>query len=548
MRSGSLLRGKNRARGKRLRTALLMGLLLQSGLQARLRFIGPNPYYSFLTYPQDSRQFALNSSFSFFYLRARGWMGHLDIPELSPSPTYVNTEESVEENIPSGQTAQAGFKGNWISPEIMTATYVFEFKSVRIIPLVSGKLDSFSLRSSGLAIPYENPGAVIPFSSDLSQRNEEFSLGLLTAASIRRVPVGILLNYRRYREGSPEGTLSFSKDGQDVRLNRFNWGWSTVQGCNHIFGSKTNIDAFWEDSYTSTKGSQFDVVLGADIGENKLGFRFRQLMEYGDEYGFSSAENRYLKDPYRLKAAKTFLRTSELFKITDIQEAKLFLCAVAEADFLRQNYLAGGTDLLDSYKENAYALELLPILHFDLDRGGFFRIATSASFFWKDYGYRDVWGDQEVYSPGWAHIGWETSWERSSYGHTFTFINFTEADLELPLVERWGFLMSLDVWSHQVFAWTKRYYGDNVKNAESYDFAKEAERKNALRESWFGGTFGLMAGKRISLGLFLDLPVYYDKNISTEIAGMGEMFKGRSDAQPAIRKPVSLWALLVWRW
>jgi len=108
--------------------------------------------------------------------------------------------------------------------------------------------------------------------------------------------------------------------------------------------------------------------------------------------------------------------------------------------------------------------------------------------------------------------------------------------------------MSLDVWSHQVFAWTKRYYGDNVKNAGSYDFVKEAERKNTLRESWFGGTFGLMAGKRISLGLFLDLPVYYDKNISTEIAGTGEMFKGRSDTQPAIRKPVSLWALLVWRW
>jgi len=218
MRSGSMLHGKNRARGKRLRTALLMGLLLQSGLEARLRFIGPNPYYSFLTYPQDSRQFTLNSSFSFFYLRARGWMGHLDIPELSPSPTYVNTEESVEESVPFGQTAQAGFKGNWVSPEIMAATCVFEFKSVRIIPLVSGKLDSFSLRSSGLAVPYENPGAVIPFSSDLSQRNREFSLGLLTAASIRGVPVGLLVNYRYFKEGPPRGALNFSMGGQDVRL------------------------------------------------------------------------------------------------------------------------------------------------------------------------------------------------------------------------------------------------------------------------------------------------------------------------------------------
>ncbi len=139
-------------------------------------------------------------------------------------------------------------------------------------------------------------------------------------------------------------------------------------------------------------------------------------------------------------------------------------------------------------------------------------------------------------------------WERSSYGNVFTFINFTEADLELPLVERWNLLLSLDVWSHLVFSRTKRFYGDNVREGDAYRFLKEAERKNTLRETWFGGTFGLMMGKRISYGTFVDLPVYYDKFVGTEIQQATDFFKGKANAQPAIRRPVSLWALVIMRW
>jgi len=540
---------KKRAVSRRtIGAAVLFLLIMLPGLQARLRFIGPNPYYSFLTFPQDARLFTLGSTFSFFYLRNRGWMGHLDVPEISPSPNYVNTQESVGVRLDTGLEAQAGFEGSWVSPELMAAPYVFELRSVRIIPLVSGKLDSFHLRSSGLVVPHDNPAGAFPFDSELSQRNAEGSVGVLASTAIRSIPIGIVLNYRYFREGRPSGFLHFTRDGLETRLNRYNWGWSTLSSCNHIFGTSANIDAFWEDGYTDTEGSQVDVVLGADVKEHKLGFRFRRLTEFGDEYTYSSDANQYLKDPYRRKSAKTFLRASELFRITEIEGAKLYLCAVTEADFVHQNYLKSGTELTSFFRENAYALELLPILHFDLDRGGFFRIGTSASFFYKGYGYREIWGEQEVYSPGWACFGWEQSWERSSYGNTFTFINFTEADLELPLIERWGMLLSLDLWSHQVWSRTKRFYGSNVENNGTYSFAREAARTNTLRESWFGGTFGVMAGKRLSVGLFLDLPVYYDKFVGTDLQMTAESFKGKANAQPAIRKPVSLWALLIWRW
>jgi len=170
-------------------------LLLVRGLEARLRFVGPNPYYSFLTFPQDSRLFTPGSSFSFFYLRHRGWMGHLDVPELSPSPTYVNTKESVAIGLESGQPAQAGFKGSWVEPEVQMAPYVFEFKAIRVIPLVSGKFASFSLNSSGTAVTAEKPATAFPFSSSLSQQNGEASLGLMAG---KRLSVGVFLDLPVY--------------------------------------------------------------------------------------------------------------------------------------------------------------------------------------------------------------------------------------------------------------------------------------------------------------------------------------------------------------
>ncbi len=528
--------------------AVLLCLIAVSGLQARLRFVGPNPYYSFLTFPQDSQLFSLHSSFSFFYFRTRGWMGHLDMPEISPSPTYVNTQESVEGNLAEGMNARAGFEGSWVSPEVMTAPYVFEFKSIRIVPLLSAKMDTFSLCSSGQAVPYEMPASLIPFSSELDQKNREVSLAFLASFHIKRTPVGVIVNYKSLREGRPSGYLQYVKEGQEMRLNRYNWGWSTVQGCNHIFGTKTNIDAFWQDAYTRSEASQLDVVLGADVKDHKIGFRFRQVNEYGDEFRYSASQNNYIQNSYEKKTGKTILRSSNLFKILAFRNADFLCCVVGEGDFLKQRYLTEGTELLDFYRENAYAVEFLPIIHFSLDRGGFFRIGTSASFFWKDYDYRETWGKQEVHAPGWANFGWETSWERSSYGNAFTFINFAEADLEMPLLETWDLLLSLDVWSHQVFSWTRRFYGDNVADGDIYRFVKSAERENFLRESWLGGTFGLMAGKKLTVGLFLDLPVYYDKAVRTELEKEGELFKASTNAQPAVRKPVSLWALIIMRW
>ena len=66
--------------------------------------------------------------------------------------------------------------------------------------------------------------------------------------------------------------------------------------------------------------------------------------------------------------------------------------------------------------------------------------------------------------------------ELSSYGYTFTIVNFSEPVLELPVFQKWNMLLSMDIWSHQVYATTKRYYGKNVKKDKVCNFLQTAER------------------------------------------------------------------------
>ncbi|MFQ6108741.1 MAG: hypothetical protein ACE5L7_04225 [Candidatus Aminicenantales bacterium] len=536
--------------GKGILVFLLMMLTLTVGLNARLRFIGPNPYYSFLTFPQDARLFRTHASVLFLRYRNRGWMGHLDSPATSPAPQYVATEESIQENFYDTKIANVGFKGKWVTPEIMAVPFVLDYKSLRIIPMVSGQMEFFNLSASGEAIAHgEETDSLIPFSSELSQKNKQLSFGLLASLSIKNTPIGMIFNYKHLAENSPSGYLKYNIDGQERRISRFNWGWSTSFHCNKIFGTTTNIDAFWQDRYTHSQSSQWDLVLGTDIKGNKHGLRIRRTTEFGESYSYSDSLDKYIKDDWRAKTSKTMVRSYDVVKLLNIGAAKLYLCGVLEADFTRKRNIKEEVELLDSYRENAYVLELLPFLHFDLDGGGFLRIGSSASFFWKDYKYQDVWGDQKVYSPSWAHFGWERSWERSSYGNEFSFINFSEVDFEIPAYRKWNLVLSVDLWSHQVYRRTRRYYGSNISQEGIYSFHKSAERKSVLKESWFGGTFGLLFGRRLLLGLFLDLPVYYDKLFSTEISGeQGDYFKGLTDAQPMIRTPVGFWAMIIWRW
>ncbi|MBD3414828.1 MAG: hypothetical protein GF421_10415 [Candidatus Aminicenantes bacterium] len=540
---------------KRIKINCYLGLacvlLFFSPVDSHLRFIGPNPYFSYQTFPQDARMFNAGSSIFFLNLTNQGWMGNLDHPEMSPSPNYVATEESVSENYHSSKIAEARFKGTWFAPSVQAIPMVITWNKFKVIPIFSGELDQFQLNSSGEAIGHEEDhNYLIPFESKLSQRNFTGSAGILAVGEIGGSPIGLKFVYQRFEEESPSGYLSYSFNGSETNLNQYNWGWSTVSGCNHIFGISTNIDSFWQNSYTHTRYSLLDFTLGGNIGTHKAAIHIRRHFGKDHYYTYSSSQNDYLKQKWGSQVNKTMLRGYDVFKFLQIGGAQFYMVALVEADFERNPYLWEDIKLEDQFIKNTYAAEVLPFVHFDLSRGGFFRIGTSASLIANNYSYKEIWGSQEVYSHGWATFDWEKPWERSSYGRSYIFTNFSEANLEIVAADKPHLAFRLDFWSHLALHYTDRFYGRNRSDGSGiYSFQQQAHRKNFLRELWMSGTFGFQIGRRISWGLYANLPIYYDPFQTTEITGnSGEYFSGVSNSQPQIRRPLQLQARIIVNW
>jgi hypothetical protein len=532
---------------RKLTFFLIILFLIPFQLHPRLKFIGPNPYFSYTHFPQDSRFFYPNSSIFFLSYRYPGWMGNLDDPFRSPSALYVNTEESVEENF-NGTRAKASFNGSWFNAELVSAPYVYDFKGFRIIPLIGGEFDSFSLDAKGNAIAHSYEGSywLVPFSSKVSQKNYKGNIGFLLSTSIKEFPMGFIFNYSRMEEGSPSGFIQYTQNGREIRMNRYTWGWSASSGCQKIFGTSTNIDAFWQDSYTDTRRDQLDFVFGMDFKDHKIGIRYRNLKIHGDYFSYSRTLDKYLPSDKSEKTQINVIRPYAVFSIKDFGSTKIFGVSVIELDLLKERPVGkGGKEFLNSYNERKLTGEFLPFAHFDLERG-FLRFGTGVSFGYKWYDYTDIWGRQKVYQQSTPNFDWEMSWEQSSYGREISLISFSEMDTELLLERRMDTTLRLEIWRMLTYYRTKRFYGKNIYDGEVYNFFQTAERLNTLKEDWLGGTIGILLGKKISVGIFMDIPVFYKKSVSTEVKGKtSEYFKGFRDFQPAVREPLKFWIMVV---
>ncbi len=525
-----------------IRKILFLLALILLPLGARLIFVGPNPYFSYQTFPQHSLLFK-NKVILFLSLQKRGWMGNLDDPEASPSPTYISTEESVSEDL-YGQIYTASFKGTWKNPRFVLLPYSFQVGGFVLMPLFFGSWDLFSLKAGGTAIGEEEGEKFpIPFSSKLSQTNSSLSLGFIAAGKVGERPVGLLMKYTRFAEGEPQGFLKYTMEGKEKELGIFNWGWSTTHGCNHIFGVSANIDSFWQDFYASTTYSQLDVVLGADFGENKIGFRLRKVFGAQDYFEYSPEANAFIKEKWGNSLGRLTLRNYGVWKLGKISPgARLFLVTFLEASFVRDHDKWLGEVLLDGYRENDYEAEVLPFVHFDLPKNGFLRIGTSLSVTRGSFKYVEVWGGREVYGGGWANYGWEEGWERPSYGSYWRIVVFSEADLEVGLSDSLRGLFHL--WTHHTFYFTKKYYGSTKSEGDVLRFEEKARRKSYLKEFWLSGTLGFLKQGPVSFGVFMDFPIQYDNYQTTEVSGDKGYFKGAADPQPKVRKPVLMWLLI----
>jgi len=517
-------------------------------LFGHLRFLGPDPYFSFQIFPQDVTLFKKGSSIFLLNFVKRGWMGNLDHPAATPSPSYIDSEGMVVETDSKTNRLKSEFKGVWNSFSITVIPYVYKKKELYIMPLLDINPEYFSLKASGTAYSdHDNNEVEIPFSSSLSQNNSDFSAGFLIAKKIKSRTLGLRFLYRNFKESEPKGFINYEYDNNSFSLNRFNWGWSVMSSCNHIFGPSTNIDSFWQDEYVDTDREQFDISMGMSGKRNKAAVHIRRIGGYTKFFEYDEDNNIYEEMKWKVKKNRTTVRAFDVIKIKKIGKGILYFTGLAEFDIENSPVFYKGVELEEKYSDKVYGFEFLPFIHFDLNDEGFIRIGSSVSFFKSHFEHTDVWGSQKVFSSGWTQFDWEEEWEQESYGNNFIFTNFSEMDAEIILNNRTGLKLISHVWSHLTVSSIKKIYGKNESGNEGvYNFIQKAQRKTYKQELWIGGTFGIQRGKKNIIGIFVELPLHYDLYLSTEVSGEEDKyFKGISNVAPAIRKPFVIKALFV---
>ncbi len=494
---------------------IFMLIFLSTNLFSHLRFIGPDPYFSFTTFPQDFLKFKYKTIFITNFTN-KGWMGNLDNPNLSPSPNYVSTSESIEESV-YGNRYKAEFNGKWFYSDFISLPYIFKFGKLKISPVISGRLDVFNLNSSGNAIGEEEGiTEIVPFNAKVSQTNSTITAGFIAAKQYRNFTLSWMLTYKKFNESTPSGYLNYTLNGIEHNLNLFTWGWSTTSSCSHIFGISTNIDAFKQDYYSDTDYNAIDFVTGININNHRAGIRIRNISGKNINYSYNKESNQYTRKKYGNLINKTTIRVYDVFKLKKMRSGDLYVVFLIEGDFTKNNFTKNGLKLESAYNEKAFGGEVLPFLHFPLNRKGFIRIGTSLSVFFGNFEYNDIWGGQKTILPGWYYIGKDVWWQRPSYGNFLKITNFSEIDTEISLSNKTTLL--LHFWTHLTYTHTKKIYGDVEYNEENgYTFIKEAERKNTLKEFWLGGLFGIRIKGKPEIMILLNLPIQYDTSSTTTI-------------------------------
>ncbi len=465
-------------------------------------------------------------------------MGNLDDPELSPSPNYVATHEYVVETI-NGEDKKVEFNGHWLDYEMYLLLRTFSLKGFKISPLLYGKLDIFRLNAKGEAVGEDEYNEiVIPFQAKVSQNNILSGLGIIGAKEFGNSTIAFMLNVKKFSESQPDGYLNYSLSDGEHNLNLFTWGWSTTSSCSHIFNIPTNIDSFPQDEFSDTDYLKIDFVIGINSRNHKGAIRIRRISGEEKFFHYNEVENAYEKEKYGNLLGKTTLRLYDAFILKNCGDKKLYLVALIEGDFTKNNFTKNSIKLESGYEETTIGGELLPFVHFDLKEKGFIRAGTSISIFYGNYKYTDVWGGEKVILPGWYHLGEDVWWERPSKGNFWKITNFSEINAEILLSRNSTLIFHL--WTHLTYTYFLKIFGDTLYSEENgYFFVEEARRNNKLNEFWMGGLIGIRVNKNPELMFVLNLPIQYDNSFYTNIKTTNNVkFVSFSDALPKIRKPI----------
>lgn len=480
---------------------VLLTLNAFSSANTRVYQIGSNPFYSWISYPQDVMQWGGN--FMYYYPRYEQvpWWGDIDEPTNKPNATTYTTTGNKEIDGDayfehSGKIHSIGNQlgyAHWFRENLVTS---FD---------LDYDVDALRNRAEGKLTDEDNISH-IPFDYSLRHTINRLYLNGIMGFKVRYIPVGFKLRFGFENTLALKQDFYYTKNDQAYSSDRTVWGWST-EGCNHIFGSRNaEGDAWLQREYAQGPMFMFDLQGGMTLPRVKLGTLFRYKFGHQDQYAWEMDENAstsldstFMGDYQKSDMArKTRDATMLLYGNINWRKGKRYALntfallgyeGITSGDALSENL-----EIEDDAKEKARNVFVEFNPNINLLLGEHFHYIDAALLL--KYSYNRLnntyerWvggGTQETYWNTSVNGEDENIWERFSYANENFFDVGADISAMFPLVNMearflgFGFMLLFDT----RFTFQTKYYGNNTDDGTEITFTVDNRRENFKREIWF---------------------------------------------------------------
>ncbi|MCP4136958.1 MAG: hypothetical protein GY754_38680 [bacterium] len=532
--------------------------------EARLFFIGSNPYLSKIAFPQDT--LLIPSGFISYSLEYQSmpWWGDVDEPAKKPNNNYTSSSDSFTFANNSTDTQQSTFnKDGAVSVFKHTVDYL-RYWSNGFNSMFSLNLKTMSMNStaSGNLRVTNDAGASLGYTSfdyELSNFSYMLYFESITSYKFGSVPVGLKLGFGREQFGDPESLLTANNYTVGaLTSSRILWGWST-SGCKKIFGhSHINGDAWTQSDYSTGGVYQFDTQIGTTFELVKIGARYRYKTGVLDYYVWDTPASHLSGEYVRQKWSKELTEhigrvygNVNFYKNRKLKLNTLFFFGID--DSTQGNVYSQDNSIDSGVKESFtnFIVEANPNVNINFGKMFYIDIAVLLEFSWTNFEntyeqwISSVGGRKEVYwkTSGSFTTGEEQSWNEFSYANEHFYDGGWEVDLSIPLYgdTRHKLVFGAMIFHNNKFTFVTKYYGE--PNTTDGSFTVTNKRYDEKIEMWVNSAVSLFYKyDEMFFRVTYIMPMVYNVTFSTKLVDSSEttLYESEKSMQTAVQESVAI--------
>lgn len=279
---------------------ILFLLFFSVTIQARIFFVGSNPYLSVMAFPQDILKYQGNFAYYYPTYQKLPWWGDIDDQSnIPPFGDYSTTEENYSREWIDSETGEVQKRSYYHKSSHRTFKNEIGFSHKFNDSLVN----TTSITYSNILMKDEMDGLItnafdpsrgaFPVEYNLKHLAHHFYIQSMFGFNLQHNPFGIKVGFGMDEGGDIERNYSIrmhkgeKKDSADdsliINSRKMMWGWSQEE-CSLIFGFKSEADGHSQYEYALGPMYRGDLQFGWTLPRVKLGTRFRYTRGDQDQY------------------------------------------------------------------------------------------------------------------------------------------------------------------------------------------------------------------------------------------------------------------------